>query len=252
MLRTSQLPAVTVDSDGRALVAWYDSQNRSGSDIQGQYFDEAGTLVGEAFVINRTTTGNQSRPALATLAAGGIVAVWESFAQDGDLFGIYGTVLREDGTFREEFRVNQEVQGSHRTPHVIARSDGGFLVGWMQSTAPQHVYLQAYAPSGLPEGNNQLVSVDGTLNVSSSQNIELLELDDGSVLAAWDGKNGGSNIFARILRSEDPENLPDLDGDGIPDAQDDDIDGDGFLMTKTPSPGPFRMGRLGRRWHWGQ
>ena len=44
-----------------------------------------------------------------------------------------------------EFRVNTQGFENQVSPDVIARSDGGFVIGWTDTAPPQQVYLQAYA-----------------------------------------------------------------------------------------------------------
>ncbi len=191
--------------DGRVLLVWYDGNNRSGSDIFGLTLSTEGEASIDPFRINETLAGNQSRPVVAISPSGDAIIAWESFGQEGALANVYGRELAQDGTFGAEFKVNENTLGSHRAPTLLALSGGGYVIGWAEATEGQ-LYLQIYDAQGEKTGNNREVSARGSTIVSGNQNLDLVELADGSVIATWDGRNGGSNIFAR--RVIDPAKLP--------------------------------------------
>ena len=214
-------PVITVLTDSRILVSWYDGQNTAGSDIYGQSVTSAGELEGIPFVINTTLAENQSKQAIAGLVSGGFVVTWQSLMQDGDLGGIYARVFDESGVGGEEIAVNTETIGNQVWSHVTARSDGGFVVGWVDAKAPQQVYLQSYAENGLAQGTNRVVSIDDIKTINNSEKIEFTELSDGSLVAVWDAWNGSRNIFGRTFEVKAIiETLEDSDGDGVNDYED--------------------------------
>ena len=216
-------PVVTALSDGRVLVSWYDGRNTSGSDIYGQLITSEGALDGVPFVVNTTTAENQSKPAISSLDSGGFVVVWQSLLQDGDLAGIYARVFDSSGAGGEEFAVNTKVAGNQVNAYVSALSDGGFVIGWVDSAAPQQVYLQLYSADGSKRGEDKVVSVDDTITINNSQNIEFAELTGGSIAVVWDAWKGSRDIFGRLASLEEI----DTDLDGVRDAVDMDDDGDG-------------------------
>ena len=214
-------PVITVLTDSRILVSWYDGQNTAGSDIYGQFVTSAGELEGIPFIINTTLAENQSKQAIAGLVSGGFVVTWQSLMQDGDLAGIYARVFDESGVGGEEIAVNTETIGNQVWSHVTARSDGGFVVGWVDAKAPQQVYLQSYAENGLAQGTNRVVSIDDIKTINNSEKIEFTELSDGSLVAVWDAWNGSRNIFGRTFDlSTIVETAGDSDGDGVNDVED--------------------------------
>ena len=214
-------PVITVLTDSRILVSWYDGQNTAGSDIYGQFVTSAGELEGIPFIINTTLAENQSKQAIAGLVSGGFVVTWQSLMQDGDLAGIYARVFDESGVGGEEIAVNTETIGNQVWSHVTARSDGGFVVGWVDAKAPQQVYLQSYAENGLTQGTNRVVSIDDIKTINNSEKIEFTELSDGSLVAVWDAWNGSRNIFGRTFEVKAIiETLEDSDGDGVNDYED--------------------------------
>ena len=54
-----------------------------------------------------------------------------------------------------------------------------------------------YDSTGSPLGLHQLVSIGPDQSQSANQNIELLELENGAVIAAWGGKRGTAEFFAK-------------------------------------------------------
>ena len=214
-------PVITALSDGRIVVSWYDGQNAAGSDIYGQFVTSAGELEGIPFIVNTTLAENQSKQAIAGLASGGFVMTWQSLMQDGDLAGIYARVFDESGVGGAEIAVNTETIGNQVQSHVTARSDGGFVVGWVDAAAPQQVYVQSYAANSMAQGANRIVSVDDVLTVNNSTNVEFAELTNGSLVAVWDAWNGSRNIFGRTFElSTIVETAGDSDGDGVNDVED--------------------------------
>jgi|GEM_PF-1766611 len=243
-------PDVAVLADGRVIVTWFEGRNPAGSDIFGQLFTSDGTALGVAFKINTTLAENQSNTSVAGLEDGGFVAVWQSFGQDGDLYGIYGQRFDSAGTaIGDEFKVNDITNSTQTLPHVISTADGGFVVGWQSTHLTAGVYIQAYDSTGSSIGNNRIVNVDGTLTVNNSNNIELVQLSGGDIVAAWDAWSGSRDIFARrlfvgsgsgadtdgdgfvdsvdVCVSVSDINQLDTDGDGVGDACDSDDDNDG-------------------------
>ena len=54
-----------------------------------QLLSAGAAAVGFETRVNTFTTGDQTAPAVAMDAAGDYVAVWQSYGQDGSIFGIY-------------------------------------------------------------------------------------------------------------------------------------------------------------------
>jgi hypothetical protein len=123
-------PVITSLADGRVLISWYNGSNPSGSDIYGQLLNANGTILGDAFLLNSTIAENQIKPAVVGLPSGGFVSVWQSFLQDGALYGIYARVFDANGVAGEEFKVNTATVGNQTQPYVVAKRDGGFIISW--------------------------------------------------------------------------------------------------------------------------
>jgi hypothetical protein len=72
--------AITVMSDGSFVVAWESNlQDGGGLGIYVRRFDAAGTSLGNAALVNETTTDDQRFPSVTALAGGEFVVTWQSF-----------------------------------------------------------------------------------------------------------------------------------------------------------------------------
>lgn len=213
-------PDVTALNDGRILVTWFEGANTAGSDIYGQIFSASGVAAGDRFMINSTTASVQSNTSVTGLSDGGFVAVWQSFGQDGDLYGIFGQRYNASGEKAgAEFQVNAVAVANQTYPHVIANSNGGFVVGWASTHQTPAVYVQAYDANGDEVGDNRVVSADGEMTVNNSVNIEFSQLSGGDFIVAWDAWSGSRNIYARRFAINAGSGL-DSDGDGFLDSAD--------------------------------
>jgi len=91
-------PSVSGFSDGGYVVAWASkNQDGSGLGVYAQAFNDAGAKVNAEFLVNTTTLGDQSQPAVAAMASGNFVAAWTS-ANDGSGQGIYSQRFTVPGT----------------------------------------------------------------------------------------------------------------------------------------------------------
>ena len=79
--------SVTALDDGRFVVAWTDSSGQgadtTGSSIRARLFTNSGTACGSDFLINTTTSGDQSLPTVAAIAGGRFAVTWTDQSNDG-------------------------------------------------------------------------------------------------------------------------------------------------------------------------
>ncbi len=81
-------------SDGGFVVTWTSlGQDGNLTGIFGQRYAADGTPVGAEFRVNAYTSGVQFRSAVTALPDGEFVITWDSFAQDGDNFGVFARKL---------------------------------------------------------------------------------------------------------------------------------------------------------------
>src|SRR5262249_9186640 len=82
-------PAVAMDADGDFVIVWTGAEGDNTPGSNAHRYTAAGTPVGTEFRVQTYPSGNQYDPAVAMDADGDFVVTWTSFAQDGDLDGVY-------------------------------------------------------------------------------------------------------------------------------------------------------------------
>ena len=135
-------PAVATDASGNFVVVW-DSYLQDGDSLGvfGQRFDSTGSKVGSEFLVNSTTTGDQSSPRMAMDGSGKFVVAWLSNPQDGSYEGVFGqrfdAVARKVGS---EFRINSYTTGRQERTAVAADGSGNFVVAWQSPNQDGSLY----------------------------------------------------------------------------------------------------------------
>ncbi|MCW2237619.1 calcium-binding protein [Azospirillum canadense] len=105
------------------------------------------------FLVNATTTGDQSAPAVAPLTGGGFVVTWVDGSRSAD--DSSGTAVRAQlydargAKVGGEFLVNTTTAGSQDSPAVAGLDGGGFVVTWIVNAA---AYGQRFAADGTKLG----------------------------------------------------------------------------------------------------
>jgi hypothetical protein len=158
--------------------------------------------AGPEFRANTFTFSVQEQAAVAALAAGEFVVVWESFSQKNN-YGVFGQ--RFDATGEPvggEFQVNTYSTSRQDYPAVAADARGNFVVAWEsdgQDGDTAGVFAQRFDRTGAPRGaefrvNTYTTSVQGRPAVAADRN--------GNFLVAWrsQGPDGnGEGILAQIF-----------------------------------------------------
>jgi methionine-rich copper-binding protein CopC len=89
-------PSITSLSNGGFVVVWQSNGQDGPSDgVYGQRFDSNGNKVGSEFQVNTWTTSTQWLPSITSLSNGGFVVVWQSYGQDGSVYGVYGRIFSQ-------------------------------------------------------------------------------------------------------------------------------------------------------------
>ena len=124
-------PAIAMDQDGDFLIAWRSNQDGVSNDVYAQRYDSVGTPLGGEFRVNTTTAEAQGTPAVAMDADGDFVILWNSYAQDGDVYGVYARRYSAAGVAQGgELQVNTETVDEQRNSSVAMDADGDFVVTW--------------------------------------------------------------------------------------------------------------------------
>ena len=152
--------------------------------------------VGLERIVNTTRTGTQLEPAVAKLADGGYVVVWEDQAgTDGSFNGVYGQRYdANDNAVDTEFRVNTATLSNQYEPQVVGLTGGGFVVVWRseaQDGSGAGVYAQRYASNGTAAGGEFRVN---TITTSNQYQPQVEATSSGGFVVTWyhDGASAGN------------------------------------------------------------
>jgi hypothetical protein len=83
-------PSAAADASGNFVVAWQGVGSGYEFGVFGQRYDSSGTPLGPEFRVNTYTTNDQVQPAVAADPSGNFVVVWQSAAQEGSGYGVFG------------------------------------------------------------------------------------------------------------------------------------------------------------------
>ena len=125
-------PSVAPSADGGFLVAWMQldlAVSTNSWDVFARPFSGA-AFGGTTRRVNTQTYGDQLAPKVSSIGSDYQV-VWTSMGQDGSFEGIYGQILKGDGSLSaSEFRVNSTTVGQQIHPTIASDGVGTFLTVW--------------------------------------------------------------------------------------------------------------------------
>ncbi len=155
--------SVTGLQSGGFIVTWSSyNQDAGGNDlgIFGQRFDADGMRVGTEFQVNTFTPNHQSNSDVMSLADGGYLVTWQSSAQDGSFYGVFGQRYHMDGTKNgTEFRINTTTANDQDLPAIGLLANGNIVIAWdtfNQDTGVNDdaVFAQLYSIDHFTAGND--------------------------------------------------------------------------------------------------
>jgi hypothetical protein len=145
-----------------------------------------GNPMGPEFHVNSFTTGNQSKPTVASDSSGNFVVVWTSTGQDGSNDGVFAQRYASSGVpLGSEFRVNTYTTGIQHHPVVASDASGNFVIVWdsvQQDGSGYGVFGQRYGTSGAPLGSEFRVN---TYTTSDEMSPSVAAATSGSFVVAW-------------------------------------------------------------------
>ncbi len=180
-------PAVAADASGGFVVVWgSNSQDGSSFGVFGQRFNSVGSPEGSEFQVNTYTTEFQSYSAVAADSSGNFVVVWQSFAQDGSNWGVFGQSFDSaGGRVGSEFQVNTYTTNIQHDPAVAADGLGSFLVAWEsygQDGSGWGVFGQWFNSAGSPLGSEFRVN---SYTTGYQQSPAVAADGSGRFVVAW-------------------------------------------------------------------
>jgi hypothetical protein len=158
--------AAAAGAGGNSVIVWssyYTTSGRS-NDIFARRLDSGGGFLGDEFLVNVATQGNQTEPAVAMGPQGRFAIVWHGPGLDQEdiflrLFGPSGRALTD------ELLVNLDTAGRQLYPSVAASGTGALAVAWesRETTAAGErtvVLVQRFDPNGSSLGSSVLVDTE--------------------------------------------------------------------------------------------
>jgi hypothetical protein len=187
--RIAKQPVTAVQSDGAHFVAWESQTGDDQHDILLRRVDGKGRLLDHEYTVNVTRERDQTNPWIATNPAGkGGVIAWASYAQDGELGGIFVRLINPAGVpYGQEIQVNEVTAGRQDFPEAVMFPDGSFAVAWTsagQDGDEEGVYLRRFDSRGRPLGTE----IRANETTAGAQWLSGLEpLSGGGFLVRWTG-----------------------------------------------------------------
>jgi len=195
-------PSVAMDFSGNFVVAW-DSRDQDGSSygVYAQRYNASGVAQGSEFLVNTYTTSPQLSPSVAMDSSGNFVIAWQSYGQDGSVYGVYAQRYNASGVAQgSEFVANTYTANSQSTASVAMDSSGNFVIAWQsdgQDGSGYGVYAQRYNASGVAQGSEFQVNAY-TASVQSYPSVAMDSLGNFVVTWSSDGQDGSSyGVYAQ-------------------------------------------------------
>jgi hypothetical protein len=192
-------PTVASDPTGNFVVVW--SSALSGTyDVFAKRYNASGTAQGAEFRVNAYTTGTQIRPSVAVDASGNFVVVWESMAQDGSDYGVFGR--RYDGTGTPqgaEFQVNAYTTNAQSRVAVASDAGGSFVVVWQSfgQINAHDILGRRYDTGGTPIGAEFVVN---SYTTGSQGDPGIAPLPGGGFVVVWGSNNQDGSFLGAFSR----------------------------------------------------
>jgi hypothetical protein len=196
-------PVVATDAQGDSVVAW---EAEYDGDLHGIFLrrvDRQGRLLDHEYPVNFTTRHDQFSPWAAAGSGVGVVT-WTSYAQDGDLGGIFARLLNRAGVpYGPEIQVNQHRAGHQDFSKVGMDGQGNFVVAW--TSDGREIYARRFDRWGNP------LSDDIQANTTAAGARWLVDLEtetNGFFTVTWASYAADGNSLGLWKQQFDTQNSP--------------------------------------------
>ncbi|WP_205587997.1 Ig-like domain-containing protein [Pseudomonas aeruginosa] len=186
---SSRPTAVALD-DGGYLIIWTSrSSAGSGSVMMAQRYSASNEKLGQTFIVNPNTEGNQgdtySSIGATLLPDGNVYVTWPSSKADGSSWGIESTVVNINAGYYSEFTVNSTFSGDQDKSASARLPKGGFVVVWESATGDDSgdcVMAQLFGATGMPVGREFVVN---KITAGFQGNPTVVALEDNGFVVSW-------------------------------------------------------------------
>jgi hypothetical protein len=140
--------------------------------------------------LNSYTKDQQDYPVVAALPDGSAIVAWQSYGQDGSLWGVYARQILPNGKApAKEFLVNQYTSYNQRAPAVAALAGGNYVIVWVSEQErffnSSDVYARIFTAGGVPVTDE--IAVNSGTNMCDSPDVA--PLNDGGFTVVWAQKD---------------------------------------------------------------
>lgn len=197
-------PAVSGLTATSFVVVWANATAALGWDIAGTVMDNTGNFLGSDFLVNTYTFGWQSMPSVSRLTDSTFVVGWTSQNQDGDSYGVYGTILNNVGTkLTSEIQFNKNTTGEQNNVDVSRLTDTTFVATW-HSAGQDGDGMGVFASVFDNSGNNLTNEFQAnSYTTSHQQTPSVTQITEDSFIIAWESALQdplySSGVYARIF-----------------------------------------------------
>jgi hypothetical protein len=173
-------PAAAMDAAGNFVITWM-SFNQAGAgsndDVYARRYDSGGAAIGNEFLVNTFTTGNQDYPSVSMSQAGDFVIAWQDSAQESmGGYGVYAQRFSAAGSkIAGEIHVNTSTTNSQRNPAVAMDGDGDFVVTWQSNHTGSNFKTMAQR-FGIAPPQVSAVQVNNTLTDPQRSRVTSIRL----------------------------------------------------------------------------
>jgi hypothetical protein len=190
-------PAVAVNSSGAFVVVWESNHNGTDFDIIAQRYNAAGARVGSEILVNSEfTAGDQLFPAVAMADNGDFVVVWRSAGGAGgdpDI-SIQGRRFKaSDGSFFDQFLVNDVTTGNQDQPAIATNGKGRYLVAWQYPATSSYIAVRFFTADNLRAEGLTATAPQQRANTNGSgpdSNLSVAMASDGRAIVGWETFGG--------------------------------------------------------------
>lgn len=205
-------PAVTVLTTGDFIVVWNGSEADNGDpddSAQGQRYDSAGNPLGDQFLINTYTTGDQITRAIAAGLDGTFIVAWSSngsYGDDSDDRSVQAQRFDSSGApVAAQFQVNTYTTDYQDRPSIAIAPSGDFVIVWNSSDADNgdsndmSIQGQLYSSDGSPAGDQFLVNTYTT----DAQRLPTIAMDaDGDFVVVWESDSADDDTSNASIQGQ--------------------------------------------------
>ena len=197
-------PDVAAAADGNFIVVWRSyGQDGSSNGIFGQRYDPNCRPAGEEFLINTTTAGNQTEPAVAMSSAGFVVTWTGPGIFDLNQEDIFAQWFDPNGTpIGNELQTNSNTSGRQIYPSAAMSRTGECIIVWESIDFPEEgdrmICGQMFDNAGIRIGDEFIIS-----DVQSPSRYPDAAMDpNGNFAVVWMVDKSTDSIMTRLYYAD--------------------------------------------------